>query len=73
MMSENLSLDDIGLKVEKTLCSLQMAVKLVGVVETNFKLMLNSFLIDNIIRTPRLCRRRIMHFCLNRANNDGPC
>lgn len=75
IMRENPSLDDtVRLKVERTLCSLQMAFKLIGVVETNFKSMLNSFLIDNIfIRTSRFCRRRIMHFALSRAKNDGPC
>lgn len=73
-MRENLSLDDtIRLKVERTPCSFQIAFKLVGMVETNFKLMFNSFLIDNIfIRAPRLCRRRILGFGLRRAKKMDP-
>lgn len=62
IMRDNLSLDDtIRQKVERTLCSIQTVFKFVGVVETNFKLMLNSFPIGSIsMRTPRLCKRRMM-------------
>lgn len=66
--------DTIRLKVERAVCSIQMAFKLLGVIETNFKVMLNSFLIGSIfMKIPRLCGRRIMHFGLSRAKNDAPC
>lgn len=65
MMMENLPLVGTGrLKIERNqLCYLQIAFKPVKVVDFNFKLMLNSFLIDKVfMRSPRLCVRRIMHF-----------